>query len=96
VSKGFADAAFAAFSRRRSTVREDIAQSFAATPPAGEEGAAGQYVEMLNQPSSEAKEAPARRGGRSSGIVDVTPRGRGRAPRGTRGRPRGSEGLKEI
>ncbi|MCL2265238.1 MAG: cytochrome C oxidase subunit II [Treponema sp.] len=29
VSKGFADAAFASFSRRRSTVREDINQSFA-------------------------------------------------------------------
>jgi hypothetical protein len=28
VSKGFQDAAFASFSRRRSTVREDIAQSF--------------------------------------------------------------------
>jgi hypothetical protein len=97
VSKGFADAAFAAFSRRRSTVREDIAQSFAATP-AGEEGAAatGQYVEMLQQGAPEAKEAPARRGGRGRGIVDVTPRGRGRAPRGSRGRGRGSEGLKEI
>ncbi len=97
VSKGFADAAFAAFSRRRSTVREDIAQSFAATP-AGEEGAAaaaGQYVEMLQQ-TPEAKEAPARRAGRGRGIVDVTPRGRGRAPRGSRGRTRGSEGLKEI
>jgi hypothetical protein len=30
VSKGFSDAAFASFSRRRSTVREDINQSFAA------------------------------------------------------------------
>jgi hypothetical protein len=97
VSKGFADAAFAAFSRRRSTVREDIAQSFAATAPTGEEGstaATGQYVEMLQQ-APEAKEAPARRG-RGRGIVDVTPRGRGRAPRGSRGRGRGSEGLKEI
>jgi hypothetical protein len=95
VSKGFADAAFAAFSRRRSTVREDIAQSFAATPAAGEPGAAEQYVEMLQQGAGEAKVAPARRG-RGRGIVDVTPRGRGRAPRGTRGRGRGSEGLKEI
>jgi hypothetical protein len=97
VSKGFADAAFAAFSRRRSTVREDIAQSFAATPAAeGEQGAAQQYVEMLQQGGGEAKEAPARRG-RGRGIVDVAPRGRGRAPRGSRGgRGRGSEGLKEI
>jgi hypothetical protein len=30
VSKGFQDAAFASFSRRRSTVREDINQSFSA------------------------------------------------------------------
>jgi hypothetical protein len=30
VSKGFSDAAFASFSRRRSTVREDINQSFGA------------------------------------------------------------------
>ena len=97
VSKGFADAAFAAFSRRRSTVREDIAQSFGATPQS-EEGAAaasGQFVEMLQQGASEAKEAPARRG-RGKGIVDVTPRGRGRPARGGRGRGRGSEGLKEI
>ncbi|OHD72907.1 MAG: cytochrome C oxidase subunit II [Spirochaetes bacterium RBG_16_67_19] len=98
VSKGFADAAFAAFSRRRSTVREDIAQSFGATPQS-EEGAAaasGQFVEMLQQQgASEAKQAPARRG-RGKGIVDVTPRGRGRPARGGRGRGRGSEGLKEI
>ena len=98
VSKGFADAAFAAFSRRRSTVREDIAQSFGATPQS-EEGAAaasGQFVEMLQQQgAAEAKQAPARRG-RGKGIVDVTPRGRGRPARGGRGRGRGSEGLKEI
>jgi len=97
VSKGFADAAFAAFSRRRSTVREDIAQSFAAVP-AGEEGAAaaaGQYVEMLQQGAPEAKEAAARRAGRGRGIVDVTPRGRGQPAEG-RSRGRGSEGLKEI
>ncbi|MDR0324365.1 MAG: cytochrome C oxidase subunit II, partial [Treponema sp.] len=36
VSKGFSDAAFASFSRRRSTVREDINQSFA-TPTEEEE-----------------------------------------------------------
>jgi hypothetical protein len=30
VSRGFQDAAFASFSRRRSTVREDLSQSFAA------------------------------------------------------------------
>ena len=50
VSKGFQDAAFASFSRRRSTVRQDIAQSFSEMP---EEGADAQdagkaYLDMLN------------------------------------------------
>lgn len=58
VSKGFQDAAFASFSRRRSTMREDISQSFASdvgeletedTKVAG--GAA--YIDMLNEQSSE-------------------------------------------
>jgi len=93
VSKGFQDAAFAAFSRRRSTVREDIAQSFAATSPTGEQGAAQEYVEMLHQSAEAPKAEAPRRGGRGRGIVDVTPRGRGR---GGRARGRGSEGLKEI
>ncbi|MDR0321855.1 MAG: cytochrome C oxidase subunit II [Treponema sp.] len=39
VSKGFSDAAFASFSRRRSTVREDINQSFAAVSDEEEEAA---------------------------------------------------------
>jgi hypothetical protein len=43
VSKGFSDAAFASFSRRRSTVREDINQSFSSAVdepvPASAEGA---------------------------------------------------------
>jgi serine protease inhibitor len=38
VSKGFSDAAFASFSRRRSTVREDINQSFGAPADEEEEG----------------------------------------------------------
>ncbi len=36
ISKGFQDAAFASFKRRRSTMREDIAQSFAAEEPVPE------------------------------------------------------------
>jgi len=40
VSKGFQDAAFASFSRRRSTVRADIAQSFATQPAEETPGAA--------------------------------------------------------
>jgi RNase P protein component len=97
VSKGFADAAFAAFSRRRSTVREDIAQSFAAQPMT-EQAAGQEFVEMVRptESAAPAKEAAPRRGGRGRGIVDVTPRGRAGRPRGGRGRGRGSEGLKEI
>lgn len=64
VSKGFQDAAFASFSRRRSTVREDIDQHFSSDMlgDEGEEGAAassgkGQgYLDMLNA-SSEGQDA---------------------------------------
>jgi hypothetical protein len=56
VSKGFQDAAFASFSRRRSTVREDINQSFsdASQEPAPAAAAApGQaYLDMLNSGGS--------------------------------------------
>jgi len=99
VSKGFQDAAFASFSRRRSTVRADIAQSFAATvpeetPPA--EGKKSEYLDMLNVPA-----APAATKAAEQGVVDVTRRRRGRPPAkaAKRGRPRkGSQdvGLREI
>ena len=56
VSKGFQDAAFASFSRRRSTVRADIAQSFAAQPEetaaAAGEGKKTDYLDMLNVPAT--------------------------------------------
>ncbi|MGA2764088.1 MAG: cytoplasmic filament protein CfpA [Spirochaetia bacterium] len=96
VSKGFQDAAFASFSRRRSTVRADIAQSFAATPEenpaAAAEGKKTDYLDMLNVPGADAKESRAA----AQGVVDVAPR-RGRKP-GRRGRPRrgGDVGLREI
>ena len=50
VSKGFADAAFASFSRRRSTVRSDIAQSFASddSNKAHSSSNKTQYLDMLN------------------------------------------------
>jgi hypothetical protein len=97
VSKGFQDAAFASFSRRRSTVRADIAQSFAATvpetPPA--EGKKSEYLDMLNVPDNGASTKAA-----EQGVVDVAPRRRGRpAKAAKRGRPRkGSSdvGLREI
>ncbi len=63
VSKGFQDAAFASFSRRRSTVRADIAQTFAAQPEedpkAGEPTGRSQYLDMINdEPSAPAIAAP--------------------------------------
>jgi hypothetical protein len=99
VSKGFQDAAFASFSRRRSTVRADIAQSFAGTSPGQEqpEQAGGnksaEYLDMLNVPAA-ADSKPARA---SQGVVDVSKRGGGRKA-AKRGRPRrgGDAGMREI
>ncbi len=97
VSKGFQDAAFASFSRRRSTVRADIAQSFAAqpeeTPANAAEGKKTDYLDMLNVPGADTK---AESRAAAQGVVDVAPR-RGRKP-GRRGRPRrgGDVGLREI
>jgi len=98
VSKGFQDAAFASFSRRRSTVREDIAQSFASQPVEGEEGAPGakqetEYLDMLSaahpvRQSAPKRGRPARAAGRGRGVVDSSKRGRGRKTRGG--------GLREI
>ena len=66
VSKGFQDAAFASFSRRRSTVRDDISMHFATDLTEGEEEGAGQsYLDMLNAPeptvTEEAESAPRKR-----------------------------------
>ncbi len=92
VSKGFQDAAFASFSRRRSTVREDIAQSFASQP--AEEGAAGvvpDYLEEINNPPPKSSVvAPASKSGSA--------RGKQGGPKAT-GTSRGgrkSGGLSEI
>jgi hypothetical protein len=62
VSKGFSDAAFASFSRRRSTVREDINQSFSSAadeePPAAEQAAAKPRPAI----AAPKKPAPAKKG----------------------------------
>ena len=57
VSQGFQDAAFAAFSRRRSTVREDIDMNFSSDINEEEEGKhkhaqslGSSYLDMLNAP----------------------------------------------
>jgi hypothetical protein len=86
VSKGFQDAAFAAFSRRRSTTREDIAQSFAQTP--SEQGSEkAEYLDMLTAAEPAAK-AP--RATRSRGVVDNSSRRRSSSRKSRGG------GLKEI
>ncbi len=97
VSKGFADAAFAAFSRRRSTVREDIAQSFV-SPQDDKRESRSEYLDLLNTPAAPAAAAAEAKPARPSrrGVVDA--RG-GRSQRGGRGRGRragGSAGLREI
>ena len=65
VSKGFMDQAFASFSRRRSTVRADIAQTFGAgdedenDPTAGTPSGRAQFIDMLNETPSLAAPAAA-------------------------------------
>ncbi|AAC65715.1 cytoplasmic filament protein A [Treponema pallidum subsp. pallidum DAL-1] len=51
ISKGFADAAFASFSRRRSTVRADIGQSFASDGSADQKESSGRvaFMDMVNE-----------------------------------------------
>ncbi len=61
ISKGFQDAAFASFKRRRSTVRDDINQSFSAET----EPTRAEYAQKLASPASE-DAAP-------KGKADVTP-----------------------
>jgi hypothetical protein len=72
VSKGFQDAAFASFSRRRSTVREDINQSFSSNADSGPTAAASvapaqAYLDILN--SSDDIDIPADTGA----PVDLAP-----------------------
>ena len=63
VSKGFQDAAFASFSRRRSTVREDINQSFSSPDSSAENPA-------LAAVNDAPKAIAAPKGGQKKGIVD--------------------------
>ncbi len=98
ISKGFADAAFASFSRRRSTVRADIAQSFSADPeedPAASTPSAGaQFIDMLNQTpaiAAETKSEPVKRGRKAGSKKKKT----GSVDSG-RGRRKAKAGIKEI
>ncbi|MDR1505940.1 MAG: cytochrome C oxidase subunit II [Treponema sp.] len=99
VSKGFQDAAFASFSRRRSTVREDINQSFADVVPAEEQGVkeapGGQaYLDMLNsgETATAAIEAP-KRGRAAKSAASAKPK---KAGGGRRGRKPSGGAMKEI
>ncbi len=91
VSKGFQDAAFAAFSRRRSTVREDIDMHFSSI----EEEAAAQeqgglaYLDMLNsEPASAPEPKSSTKAPANKGVVDAPAK---KKPAKKRGRPRKSK-----
>ncbi|MDR0502679.1 MAG: cytochrome C oxidase subunit II [Treponema sp.] len=89
VSKGFQDAAFASFSRRRSTVREDINQSFSsisAEAPSTEEAAVASAVpkqKAIAAPKNEPKPAA-----KKKGVVDTKAKAKKPA--------RGEAGVKEL
>lgn len=91
VSKGFQDAAFASFSRRRSTMRSDIDQHFgdvnelelSGETPKKDKGQS--YLDMLNSPADEPvttikkeKAAPVAKTRKKKGVVDAGRKGRGR------------------
>jgi hypothetical protein len=71
VSKGFSDAAFASFSRRRSTVREDINQSFSAASDGEEEQPAAASAAPKAKPAIAAPKPAAKRPAPAKkGVVD--------------------------
>lgn len=81
ISKGFADAAFASFKRRRSTVRSDIDQSFAEEESTG--GAT--FAEAYSQMTQEMNKSQGKKSAGLKGSVDISPK-----------KGRGSSGLKEL
>jgi hypothetical protein len=92
VSKGFQDAAFAAFSRRRSTVRDDIDMHFSSIEEeAAQEKGGLAYLDMLNADSEPAKAPEARTTAKATpkqkGVVDAPAK---KKP-AKRGRPRKSK-----
>jgi hypothetical protein len=66
VSKGFSDAAFASFSRRRSTVREDINQSFSSPIEEEEQPEVAAAAPKPRAIAAPAKSAPKKK----PGVVD--------------------------
>ena len=71
VSKGFQDAAFASFRRRRSTMREDIDQSFSTQPPVTESGS---YSESVMGGGSPVTASAPPKGAGVKRKADVTPK----------------------
>ena len=72
VSKGFQDAAFASFSRRRSTVREDIAQSFAGGPEGKEGGNVdSEYLSMIGTSDTTTKKSGGKKKGGGGDIKEI-------------------------
>lgn len=69
VSKGFQDAAFAAFSRRRSTVRDDIDMHFGDTNIGEDEDTGSDYLNMLNDSAPQKKAEPKAK--KAKGAVDA-------------------------
>jgi hypothetical protein len=109
VSKGFQDAAFASFSRRRSTVREDISQSFSdasESPKVAASAAAAPataYLDLIN--SEESPASVTADTGKTKALAAPAKRGRakadvakpGRRGGGRKGRARsGDVALKEV
>ncbi|MDR1419839.1 MAG: cytochrome C oxidase subunit II [Treponema sp.] len=104
VSKGFQDAAFASFSRRRSTVREDINQSFASSDETSsrETSSGSAYLDLINSGgeasvsdgAAKPKAIAAPKRGRKPGVVTAKSGGakRGRKP----GSGRSGGGLREV
>jgi len=92
VSKGFQDAAFASFSRRRSTVREDIAQSFA-TPMEGDAVPGADYLNDINSTAETVMApppAPVKAGRAPASSKSSAPKATGNSRGGRRG---GGPGL---
>jgi hypothetical protein len=111
VSKGFQDAAFASFSRRRSTVREDINQSFSSNTDAGPTAAASvapaqAYLDLLNSNDDAGIEAdagapvdlappPVKPAKPKAGLVDTAPAKKPAPAKPARKNGR-TNGLREI
>jgi hypothetical protein len=110
VSKGFQDAAFASFSRRRSTVREDINQSFSSSADAGPAAAvsvapAQAYLDLLNSDVDAAADTdaavdlappPAKPVKAKTGLVDTAPAKKPPSKPVKGGGKTGGNGLREI